>query len=454
MEKNHAKFSSQFGYIMVAAGAAIGLGNIWRFPYVAYKNGGAAFILVYILVVALIGKVGVEIETSIGRYGKSNAITSYSKINSKYKFVGWIGIIFTFMLDMYYVVVSGYVLKYAMCFLLGINFGQDKVLFYNNHISNPVSPIIYTAIIILIVTFFLISGITHKVEQVSKYIMPALLILLIGCGIWALFSSPNAINGLKYYIIPDFSQFTLKSFSDVCVQVMFSIGTGWTLYVTLGANISNDENIKKDAIWICVCDTMIAILAGFVIIPSIVGSGSQMEAGPSLIFIVMAEIFEKLPAGRIFGFLFFLTLIFAVISSLFTFIEIPTVCVQEKFKISHKKATIITSLTIFIFSILCAWSQGNGILSFIKIPWLNLQGISYLCINDWVDSFSSYILMPIGNIAVSLFCVKAWGFNAYEKELTMNGRDGKLGGLNKIIIAVVIPIFSIIVLLNVLGFIN
>ena len=129
MEKNHAKFSSQFGYIMVAAGAAIGLGNIWRFPYVAYKNGGAAFILVYILVVALIGKVGVEIETSIGRYGKSNAIAAYGKINSKYKFVGWIGILFTFMLDMYYVVVSGYVLKYAMCFLLGTNFGQDKVSF-------------------------------------------------------------------------------------------------------------------------------------------------------------------------------------------------------------------------------------------------------------------------------------------------------------------------------------
>lgn len=448
--KEHSTFSSRFGYVMVAAGAAIGLGNIWRFPYMAYRNGGGIFILIYIIVVALVGKAGIEMETAVGRQGRTNAVESYAKINKNSKIVGWIGIVFTFMLDMYYVVVGGYVLKYALDFLIGKDFG-DTTVYYNEYISNPIIPLVFTAILLAIVAYFLVSGITRRVEKVSKLIMPLLLVLLVVCGVGALVSSPTAVNGLSYYLVPDFSKLSFKTISDVCVQVMFSIGTGWCLYVTLGANVHKEENIRKTANYICICDTAIAILAGFVVIPSVVGAGSQMANGPSLVFMAMPQIFAGLPAGRILGFLFFTTLIIAVITSMFTFIEIPAVVIRDKLKVGHEKATILTTVAIFVCSMFCSWSQGEGILSGIRIPWLSAQGVAYYSIIDWVDCFSSYVLMPVGNIAVAFFIAKVWGFNKYEKELMADGRDGTVSKLNKWIIVAGIPAFSVVTLLNVFG---
>ena len=284
--------------------------------------------------------------------------------------------------------------------------------------------------------------------------MPCLFVLLVISGILALFTSPNAMEGLKYYIVPNFSDFTFTSFSNACVQCMFSIGIGWTLYVTLGSRMSEDQNIKKDAIWICVLDTLAAVLAGFVVIPSVVGAGSVMQAGPSLVFVAMPQIFAGMAIGRFLGFLFFAILILAVISSMFTFIEIPAAVVEEHLRVSHKKAVIITSLAVFVFAILCCWSQGSaGILSGVELPFVSMSGVATLSIIDWVDSFSSYILMPLGNICVALFVWRVWGFARYEKELTANGRDGSLSKFSKFVIIVAIPVFSVICLLNVFGFI-
>ena len=449
-EKSNSTFSSRFGYVMVAAGAAIGLGNIWRFPYQAYRNGGGVFILIYIILVALVGKAGVEMETAIGRHGRTNAVDAYSLINKKSKIIGWIGVAFTLMLDMYYVVVGGYVIKYAVDFLIGTDFG-DTAAYYNSYISSPVVPLIYTAILMVATAYFLVSGITKKVEKVSKIIMPLLLVLLIICGVGALVSSPTAVNGLSYYLLPDFTKLNFKTISDACVQVMFSIGTGWCLYVTLGANVSREENIKKTANYICICDTAIAFLAGFVVIPSVVGAGSQMAGGPSLVFVAMPQILSGMPGGRIMGFFFFAVLIIAVITGMFAFIEIPAAYVRDKFKISHSTAVIVTSVFVFVCAMICSWSQGEGLLSGVHIPWISALGIEYYSIIDWVDCFSSYILMPIGNIAVAFFIAKVWGFGNYEKELTVDGRDGRLSKVGKAIIVVGIPLFSIIALLNVFG---
>ncbi|MBQ9086071.1 MAG: sodium-dependent transporter [Clostridia bacterium] len=450
-EKKVPVFASRFGYIMVAAGAAIGLGNIWRFPYLAYRNGGAIFILIYVAIVFVVGKAGIEMESALGRYTRTNPVAAYGKIHPRFKFIGGIGVLFTFMLDMYYVVVGGYVLKYAVDYLIGADFGGDSTLWYDSFVSHPIMPVVYTLILLLVVVSVLLAGITEKVEKVQKIIMPMLFVILIVCGIGMLVVSPNAMMGLKYYLVPDFSKLTLKTFSDACVQVMFSIGTGWTLYLTLGANVSKDNNIRKDANYIILCDTLVAILAGFVVIPPIVGTGSEMVAGPSLVFVALTDVFAVLPGGRILGFLFFIVLFLAVISSMFTFIEIPAVVVKEKLNVSHAKATVITTIAVFLFSLLCAWSQGDGILSFVRIPWINVDGISWYRIIDWVDCFSSYVLMPVGNVLVAFFCAKIWKFSNYERELTVGGRDGKLRWIDKAVITVLIPIFSIIVLMNVFG---
>lgn len=454
-EKNGANFGSRFGYIMVAAGAAIGLGNIWKFPYLAYGGGGGAFVVVYICLAILLGHPVVEMESAIGRYAKTNAIDAYGKVNKRWKFVGIVNVMCTFLIDMYYIIVSGYVLKYAVCYLVGTDFGSDKAAFYNHFISDPVEPLIYAGILMIITAVLLSFGITEFVEKITKVIMPLLFILLVVCGVWALFISDGALEGLKFYLVPDFSKFTWKVFADACMQVMFSVGIGWAIFVTLGASVSDEHNIRKDSMMVTICDTTVALTAGFVIIPSVVGAGSKMTAGPSLIFLAMTDIFSKFPGGRFIGFFFFTALIFAVLSTYFTILEIPVKCLEEKARISHRKATVITSVVIFLGGIICSFSQGDGLLSWVRLPWWIFgDGVVYYNIYDWVDCFSAYILLPLGCLLTTLYVCKVWGYKEYEKELTKNGRDGKLGMYDKIVMTIVVPVLTIIVILNCFGFIK
>ncbi len=454
-KKKNANFGSRFGYIMVAAGAAIGLGNIWKFPYLAYGGGGGAFIVIYIIMCIVLGHPVVEMETAIGRYARTNAIDAYGVINKKWKFVGVLNVICTLMIDMYYIIVSGYVLKYAIDFLVGSSFEPDSASYYNNFISDSVQPLIYAGILMLVTVVLLSFGITELVEKVTKIIMPLLFVLLVVCGVWALFISDGAIEGLKFYLIPNWENFTWKAVSDACMQVMFSVGIGWAIFSTLGASVSDDNNIRKDSMWVTICDTTVALTAGFVIIPSVVGAGSQMTAGPSLVFLAMTDIFGKFPGGRVIGFFFFTALIFAVISTYFTILEIPVKCLEEKMKINHRKATVITSVFIMLGGFLCSFSQGSGILSHIRLPWWSFgTGILYYNIYDWFDVFSGYVLLPLGCLLTTIYCCKIWGYKGYEEELTKNGRDGKLSTYDRFIMTFVVPVLTLIVILNCFGFIK
>ncbi len=451
--KEAKSFGSRFGYIMVAAGAAIGLGNIWKFPYLAYGGGGGAFIIVYIILCFVLGHPVVEMESAIGRRAKTNAIDAYGVVNKKARYMGFVNVACTFLIDMYYIIVSGYVLKYAVAYITGANFGGDGATYYLNFVSDPIEPLVYAGILMAIIVVLLSFGITEVVEKVTKVIMPLLFILLVVCGIWALFTSEGAIDGLKFYLIPNWSTFTWRTFADACMQVMFSVGIGWAIFVTLGANLSNEANIKKDAYWVTICDTSIALLAGFVIIPSVVGAGSEMTAGPSLIFLAMTEIFELFPGGQIIGIFFFTALIFACMSTYFTILEIPVKCVEEKFKISHRLATVVTAVIIFIGGIFCSLSQGEGLLSGVLLPWWSYSGgVVHYNIYDWVDCFSGYVLLPLGCLLTCFYVAKVWGFKDYEKELYADGRDGKLHTYDKVIIAVVVPVLTIVVILNAFGF--
>ena len=344
--KEHAQWGSRFGYIMVAAGAAIGLGNIWRFPYLAYGGGGGVFIVIYIIMAALMGYPLIKAESAIGRFARANVAASFGAVKKKYRFVGWIAILCTTLIDMYYVIVGGWVLKYAVAYIIGEDFGSDTQVFFDGFTASSVEPLVYTAIVMIVVAVLLFFGITNLVEKVTKIMMPVLFLLLVICGIWAVFSTPNAAEGLKYYIIPDFSKMSVKLFADAATQVLFSIGIGWGIFVTLGASLPKENNIKKDSVWIAVCDTVVALTAGFVIIPSAYGAGVDMASGPSLIFVVMTQIFSKLPGGRFIGIFFFIALLFAALSTLFTIIEIPNKWLEESPHMSHRKSTTIPSLIL------------------------------------------------------------------------------------------------------------
>ncbi|MDR1801939.1 MAG: sodium-dependent transporter [Lachnospiraceae bacterium] len=472
VKKEKGRFS-RFGYIMVAAGAAIGLGNIWRFPPLAYENGGGVFVIVYIIIAYLLGHSVVEMESALGRHTRVNAVDAYGKISKKWKFAGAINVICTVLIDMYYIIVSGYVLKYAIDFL--VNFktistfeqGTDQAYnYYVNFISNPWQPLVYSVILMIIIVVLLGFGITELVEKVTKVILPALMVLLLICGIWALFISPGAIDGLKTYILPtaenwkvfttnpETGAFTLKPFSNACVQIMFSVGIGWAIFTTLGTSIKDSANIRKDSAWVTFLDTGIAILAGFVIVPSVIGGGSTMKYGPSLIFQAMTEIFAKFPGGQFIGFFFFLAIIFAVLSTYFTILEIPVKVVEEKFKMSHLKATIITAIVILIGGVFCSLSQGSGLLSNVLLPWPSVSGIAMYNIYDWIDCFSAYVLLPLGCLLTSFFITFKWGFKGYAAELLKDGRDGKFTTWNKIVASIIVPILTIIVILNVFGFLK
>lgn len=450
--KEHAQWGSRFGYIMVAAGAAIGLGNIWRFPYLAYGGGGGVFIVIYIIMAALMGYPLIKAESAIGRFARANVAASFGAVKKKYRFVGWIAILCTTLIDMYYVIVGGWVLKYAVAYIIGEDFGSDTQVFFDGFTASSVEPLVYTAIVMIVVAVLLFFGITNLVEKVTKIMMPVLFILLVICGIWAVFSTPNAAEGLKYYIIPDFSKMSVKVFADAATQVLFSIGIGWGIFVTLGASLPKENNIKKDSVWIAVCDTVVALTAGFVIIPSAYGAGVDMASGPSLIFVVMTQIFSKLPGGRFIGIFFFIALLFAALSTLFTIIEIPNKWLEESTHMSHRKSTTITSLIIFAGGIIV--SLGFGVLSNVQLPFLDVHGVAYYNIYNWLDTFTAYILLPLGCLLTCFYVAKVWGFKDFEKELTVNGRDGKFSQFQKVVYAVIVPALMLVVILNCFGFIN
>lgn len=447
-----AEWGSRFGYLMVAAGASIGLGNVWKFPYLAYRGGGAVFLFVYVIINLILAKPMIEAETAIGRYGQADTVSVFEKINKKWGFVGWIANVCTLMINFYYVVVGGWVLRYAVQFIFSGNFGADANDFYQNFISDPVQPVVWALVLLVFVTVMLLFGITEYIEKVSKVMMPALVILLFICGIYACFVQDGAIEGLKYYLLPDFSNFTVKVFADAVTQVLFSIGIGWGIFTTLGANVPKKNNLRKDALFISLADPATAILAGFVIIPSAFGAGIDVQKGPGLIFDVMANIFNNLPGGRLIGSLFFIALSFAVVSSLFSFIEISVRTFEIKKKMGRKKAVLTSTIIIGIGNILV--SLGFGPMSNFKLPWPYVGQVDWYGLYDWFDCFSGYVLLPLGCILISLFVAKVWGWDAYGKELTADGRDGTISKWDKFCICILAPVFMIIVLLNVFGFIK
>lgn len=446
------QWGSRFGYLMVAAGASIGLGNMWKFPYLAYRGGGGVFLVVYILVVLLLAKPMVEMETAIGRHSAADTVTAFERINPKWAFVGWMGNLCTLMINMYYVVVGGWVLRYLVQFIFVGDFGGDPAVFFQNFTGDPAQSILWAVGLLIFVSVMLVFGITNTVEKLSKYIMPLLFVLLIICGVYACCINEGAVQGLKYYLLPDFSKFTVKSFADAVTQVLFSVGIGWSLFVTLGANIPKKNNLRSDALFVSFADTVAALLGGFVIIPSAFGAGIDVQAGPALIFEVMSGLFLSLPFGRVIGSFYFLALIFAVVSSLFSFFEINIRTAEIKLKLGRKKATILLTVIIGIGNVLVA--LGFGPMSDFKLPWPYFGEIARYGLYDWLDCFSAYVLMTLGCIMVSLFVSRVWKWKDYEAELTNNGENGRLSKWDKFCVCFVVPALMVVVILNVFGFIK
>ena len=409
------KFGSKFGVLAAAAGSAIGLGNIWRFPYIAGQNGGAAFIFIYIIFVAVLGIPLMISELTLGRHTRANSVGAYKVLrpNSKWKYTGTLAIITSFIILSFYSIIAGWVCAYLQQSITGklIKVVPSELeSYFTNLSSNTGSALFWNAIVIGVTAFIVISGIQNGIEKYSKVLMPILFFTLIALMIRSL-TLDNAKEGLEFLFKPDFSQLTTKSLLEALGHSFYSLSLGMGIIITYGSYIGKKENLATLSLQIIIADTLMALMAGMVIFPAVFAYGFEPQSGPSLIFITLPAVFQAMPLGAVFETLFFLLVAIASITSTMSLLEVSVSCITQEFKVNRKKATILLALGVFLLSIPSTLSFGL---------WSEVQ-IFGMSIFDFMDFIASYAFLTIGGGLTCVFVGWIWGSQNAFKELTSDG---------------------------------
>ena len=398
---DRGSFGSKIGMVLATAGGAVGLGNIWRFPYMAGQNGGAVFILIYIGCVLLLGLPCMISEFIIGRHGASNTARAYSKLSggSAWKWVGYLGVLTGFLITGYYGVVSGWCLQYIYASTAGHLHGDPAYIqnYFAEFSSSPVKPVVWLFIILGISHFVIIHGVRNGIERASKILMPVLFVLLLMIVV-ASCMLPGAMEGVKFLFKPDFSKLTKDVFLSALGQSFYSLSIAMGCICTYASYYSRQTNLSTSAIQIGLIDSMVAILAGLMIFPAAASVGVSPDSGPSLIFITLPNVFEQAFRGAtIVGFIvslmFYGLLSLAALTSLISLHEVSTAFLQEEMHISRSKAATCVTVTCGIIGALCSLSLGDW--SFLAVGEKNLF--------DIFDFVTGQIFLPIGGFLTCLF---------------------------------------------------
>lgn len=388
MEKKRDSFSGKLGFVFAAAGSAVGLGNLWRFPYLAAKYGGGIFILVYLVLALTLGFTLMLTEIAIGRKTGNSAVAAFQKLDKRFGFVGYLACIVPFIITPYYCVIGGWVIKYLAAFVTGQVSTAAKDNYFTSFIAAPIEPIIWFLIFALLTAVVVIIGVQKGIEKASTIMMPILVVLIVGICIFCV-TRPGALEGVKYYLLPDFSAFSPTTVLAAMGQLFYSMSLAMGIMITYGSYMKKDTDLRGSVRQIEIFDTAIAILAGLMIVPSVfVFSGGSEEAlgkGPSLMFITLPKVFESMRLGGLIGAAFFILVLFAALTSAISLLETNVSIVCDKLHWNRKKGTIIVSIYVIIMG--CIISLGFGPLSFITIIGLGLL--------DFFDFISNSILMPI-----------------------------------------------------------
>lgn len=433
-------WSSKFGFIMSAAGSAVGLGNIWKFPYICGTSGGALFLAVYIIFVALLGYPILLTELSIGRYGGQNAVDSCRMINKHWGFAGGFGVLGAAAVLSYYCVVGGWVIKYLMCCISG---QVPSPSYFSQYSSATVEPIIWQAVFLLLNALIVMFGVSKGIEKVSSILLPLLLVFLAGLMTYSL-TLPDAIEGVRFFLMPDFSK--IGSFGDVSSiivkalgQVFFSLSLGMGTLITYGSYLDKENDLSKSTVSIVTIDTIIAIISGLTILPAVFSFGLEPDEGAGLIFSTLTGVFGSLAAGPLMGTVFFLLVLFAAITSSISLIEVIAAFFSERFGISRKTAIIIPILFIMLLSIPSALSY--GILSDFTIMGMNIF--------DFFVFLSDQIIMPLGGLFLCILAGWIWGSDNLDNEISSGGKyTFKLSGIYNIIIKYIAPALIVVVFIS------
>ncbi|MEE0946644.1 MAG: sodium-dependent transporter [Acutalibacteraceae bacterium] len=396
MSNSRSNFSSKLGFVLATAGSAVGLGNIWRFPYLAAKHGGGMFLLTYLILVITFGFALACAEILIGRKTGQSAINAFSTLSKKWGFVGWFAALVPVIILPYYSVIGGWIFKYLFAFISGQATATADDGYFVDFIGKVGSPLGWFLLFIGITALIVLFGVEKGIEKASKIMMPVLVVLTLVIAVYSA-CMPGAWEGVLYYITPDFSHFSVTTVLAAMGQLFYSMSLAMGIMITYGSYMKKDVNVSSSVHQVEIFDTGIAFLAGLMVVPAVFsfsgGSEEALSKGPSLMFITLPKVFESMPGGTVIGIIFFLMVLFAALTSSISLMETVVSVVQDKFKLNRK----ITCLIVFAGSAILGIpsSLGNGIWANIKI-----FGFAFL---DFFDFISNSVLMPIVALLTCIF---------------------------------------------------
>ncbi len=440
MEKNRSSFTGKIGFVLAAAGSGVGLGNIWRFPYLAAKYGGGIFLLVYLILAVTFGFALMTAEISLGRKAGVSAIGAFRKLNEKYTFIGWLASIVPMIILPYYSVIGGWVIKYLVAFVSGhaqLAAGDD---YFTCFISQTGEPVLWFAVFIGLTALVVLFGVEKGVEKVSKFMMPVLVVLSVVIAIYSM-CFPGAMKGVIYYIKPDFSKFSATTVLAAMGQLFYSMSLAMGIMITYGSYMKKDVNLESSVTQIEIFDTGIAFFAGLMIIPAVFafsgGDEAALGKGPGLMFVTLPKVFESMKGGTVIGAAFFIMVLFAALTSSISLMETVVSIFQDKFKWERR----FTCIVVLIGAVLIGLpsSLGFGVWSHITII-----GLSFL---DFFDFISNSVLMPIVALLTCFFVGYVIKPSAVIEEVELSSRF-KRKKLFVIVIKYFAPICIVLILIS------
>lgn len=443
-------FKSRLGFLLVSAGCAVGIGNVWKFPYIVGQNGGGWFVLLYLLFLVIMGLPVLTMELAVGRASRKSAVQGYQALEKKgshWHIHGWFAIFGCYMLMMYYTTVSGWMIAYFYKFAAGqFPAGTDAAKcgeIFSNLLESPGEMAFWMAVTVLLGFLICSRGLQKGLEKISKFMMSGLLILIIVLAVHSLTLS-GAAEGMKFYLVPNWQNVQSVGLGNVISAAMnqsfFTLSLGVAAMEIFGSYMSKDNTLAGEGARICALDTFVALMAGLIIFPACFSYGVEVNAGPSLIFITLPNVFVNMAGGRVWGSLFFLFMTFASFSTVIAVFENLMSFCMDTLGWSRKKAAIVNCIFILIASLPCL--LGYNVLS-------NFHPIGGRDVLDSEDFLVSNLLLPIGSLVYLLFCVTkwGWGFENYQKEAN-TGKGMKIAGWMKYYFQFVLPVLILVILVE------
>ena len=453
MNRKRSSFSGKLGFVLSAAGASVGLGNIWRFPYLAAKYGGGIFLLVYIILALTFGYTMIVAETALGRMTKKSPVGAYESFGkSKWlSFGGWINAVIPILIVPYYSVIGGWVIKYLAEYLLGHGQALATDEYFSAFISNGRSTEICFILFTLFTVVIIYAGVRNGIERVSKFMMPILVVLSLLIAGYSV-SRPGAMSGVKYLLVPNLENFSWMTVVSAMGQMFYSLSIAMGILITFGSYMKKDTSIEDSTQNVEIFDTAIAIMAGLMIIPAVFafsgGDSATLQSGPSLMFITIPKMFDSMGFGTAVGILFFTLVLFAALTSSIALTESAVSTFEDELGWNRRKSTILAGVIILILGSLS--SLGYGPLAGIK-----LIGMQFL---DFFDFLTNSVMMPIAAFATCLLVSRVIGVKRIEEEVTQEGMPFRRKRVFYFMIKYLCPIFAVIILIssvaNALGWIS